>query len=242
MFHSLGNTDNILLSRDVPQDIYVIDRQMPTVKYSTMSPEMKAQQLRRLRALIHEAKSLLDLPSQQIRDDVKSNASDMKNIARQRDRVAERFMRNYRDVYDLKEQEIKLAVRITLRSDKLHVLFQNETFRNGYLHSQIRDLSETREKFPKFSTTRDFVAFNTKHAHDIKLSGMRVIAKGFIDAARRISRLNRSFLYRFPDSIKKKNVNDKRKSKLYAEVFERCDANYFKAIMSVMSSVQGCGI
>ena len=58
VFHSLGNTDNILLTKETPQNIYVIDRQMPTVRYSTMSPAMKSQQLRRLRGLIHEAKIL----------------------------------------------------------------------------------------------------------------------------------------------------------------------------------------
>ena len=202
-----------------------------------MSPEMKSQQLRRLRGLIHEAKILLGIPSQQRPDDVKSNTNELKTKIIRQDRVAERFMRNFQDTYGLKEDEIKMAVRITLRSDKLHVLFQNEMFRNGYLRSQIHDPHKIRETFPKFSTTRDFVAFNTKHALDIKLSGIREIAKGFLNAASKISNLDIRSLYHFPDSIVKKHKNDKKKSKACADIFGRCDVNYFNAIMSVMSLV-----
>jgi hypothetical protein len=235
VFHSLGNPDNILVTRD---SMYVIDRQMPTVRYSTMSPEMKSQQIRRLQSLIYEAKKLLNLlPREKKQQDtiiIKENANDLKKNLKIESRVAERFMKNFRDSYDLKEDEIKMAVKITTRSDKLHLLFQNERFRKGYLSSQIRD-NKTREQFPKFSTARDFLAFNTKSALDIKLSGMQEIAKGFLDAASKISCLKMPLLYRFPSSIKEKIGGDEKKKARSAALFERCDVEYFKEIMKVMS-------
>ena len=73
-------------------------------------------------------KSLLDMPSQQRPDDVKSNANDLQTKIKRQDRAAERFMRNFQDAYGLKEDEIKMAVRITLRSDKLHFCFKIKYF------------------------------------------------------------------------------------------------------------------
>ena len=55
---------------------------------------------------------------------MKSNTNDLQTKIKRQDRAAERFMGNFQDAYGLKEDEIKMAVRITLRSDKLHVLFQ----------------------------------------------------------------------------------------------------------------------
>ena len=40
-------------------------------------------------------------------------------------------------------------------------------------------------------------------------------------------------LYHFPDLTAKKHKNDKKKSKACADVFGRCDVNYFDAIMSL---------
>ena len=59
---------------------------------------MKSQQLRRLRGLIHEAKILLGMPSQQRPDDVNSNANDLQTKIKRQDRAAERFMGNFQDV------------------------------------------------------------------------------------------------------------------------------------------------